>query len=98
MLIEEALRLRQNWAIKGSPPCTHPTLDKERLWGKFTGNYICTVCGKSYTYDEWERELKKREKEIKSILDLWSISRLGRSSKGIIRFQKWCAKLYTLLS
>ena len=98
MLIEEALRLRQNWAMKGNPSCSHPTLDREYFQGKDTYNHVCMVCGQSFTRDQWEQENKRRENETKSIVDSWFISRTGRFIKGIRSQLKWCTKPYTSLS
>ena len=98
MLIEEALRLRQNWAMKGNPSCSHPTLDREYFRGKDTYNYVCMVCGQSFTHDEWEREIKKRDNEVKSIVDSWIMGRTGRLATSIRSLPKRCTKLYPSLS
>ena len=79
MLTEEVLRIRQNWAIKGNPSCSHPILDKELFWGKDTGNYICMVCGRSFTHDEWEQEIKRKENQINFLLPLVLLGPKGQS-------------------
>jgi hypothetical protein len=98
MLLEEALRLRQNWAMKGNPPCTHPMFDKEYYWGEYNGSYLCTTCGKSFRHDEWEQEIKRRENQRELIVDSCAIRQTRRFSQGIKAFLKQCAKLNTFLS
>jgi hypothetical protein len=98
MLIEEALRLRQNWAVQGNPSCSHPKVDRENFRGKDVDNYVCTVCGQSFTHGEWEREIEKRENEVKSIVDSWTTGRTGRLVTSIRSLPKRCAKLYPSLS
>ena len=92
MLVEEALRRRQEWVFKGNPPCAHSVLDMEYCWGKHTGSYICITCGKSFTHDEWEQEIKKRQNQLASTVDSYAIRRRDRFSKGIQKFPKTVRK------
>ncbi|WP_405506295.1 hypothetical protein OG323_05910 [Streptomyces cyaneofuscatus] len=48
MDMADASRLQQDWAAKGSPPCEHPQLEKERLNGMDTGDKICNTCGQTF--------------------------------------------------
>ena len=98
MLTEEALRLRWDWAMKGNPQCTHPILDNEYYWGKFTGSYICITCGKSFTPKEWEQEIEKKENQLELIVDSYATRRTRRFSNGIKGFLNQCEKLRTFLS
>jgi hypothetical protein len=93
MQTEEALRLRQNWAMKGNPPCNHNVLDNEYYWGKYTGSYVCTTCGKSFTREEWDQEIKNRDSQLESVTDSFTASRTGRLRNGIKGFMNRCAKL-----
>lgn len=52
----EANRLQEEWERKGNPPCDHPTIDKEYYLGSATGDYVCTVCGKSGSRDGLKRD------------------------------------------
>ncbi|MHC2832611.1 hypothetical protein [Bacillus sp. F9_6S_D1_P_5] len=45
----EAAKLRKEWKEKGSPPCSHPHMEKERNESGLTGDKICTTCG----HEEW---------------------------------------------
>lgn len=45
----ETTRLQGEWKAKGSPPCDHPHLEKERGYqGMDTGDKICTTCGAEF--------------------------------------------------
>ena len=46
---KKATLLRQEWSDK---PCTHPTFAKEYDLGERTGNFVCTTCGKTFTFRE----------------------------------------------
>lgn len=48
MQTDEAKRLRERWAEKGSPECSHPTVTRERFREMSTGDYICTLCGEEF--------------------------------------------------
>ena len=40
---KEALELQKKW---GGKPCDHPHLEKEtRMFGPWSGNWVCTQCG-----------------------------------------------------
>lgn len=43
----EATKLQRDWAAKGSPPCEHPRMVRERYLGADTGDKVCTTCGYS---------------------------------------------------
>ena len=45
MQANEGEYLRRLWAAKGNPPCPHPNVDKEYIWGADTGDDVCTTCG-----------------------------------------------------
>jgi hypothetical protein len=47
--MDEAKRLREKWAEKGSPPCDHPVLIKEYYLGAQTMDKICNMCGEEFT-------------------------------------------------
>ncbi|MFZ3473078.1 hypothetical protein ACODT3_10910 [Streptomyces sp. 4.24] len=44
----EVQRAQQEWAAKGSPPCDHPHIEKERIQGSDTGDKVCTTCGQCF--------------------------------------------------
>jgi hypothetical protein len=46
---KRAVALQQEW---GGKPCDHPAFAKEYDLGARTGNYICTQCGKTFTFRE----------------------------------------------
>ncbi len=46
---KRAIVLQQEW---GDKPCEHPAFAKEYDLGERTGNFICTQCGKSFTFRE----------------------------------------------
>jgi hypothetical protein len=46
---KKATALQQEW---GSKPCEHAALAKEYDLGERTGNYVCTQCGKTFTFRE----------------------------------------------
>jgi len=46
---KRAVALQQEW---GGKPCDHPAFAKEYDLGARTGNYICTQCGKIFTFRE----------------------------------------------
>ncbi len=54
MQADKAKTLRKQWASKGSPPCTHPVLDKEYMLGLDTGDKLCTTCGQCFMPSEIE--------------------------------------------
>ena len=45
MQMDKAVAIRTNWETKGSPPCSHPEVEKERYLGADTGDEVCTKCG-----------------------------------------------------
>jgi hypothetical protein len=49
MDMKGAERLRDAWAAKGSPPCDHPKLAKERYRGMQTMDKVCTTCGEEFS-------------------------------------------------
>jgi hypothetical protein len=48
MEMDDARRLREEWEAKGSPPCDHPRVEKERARGADTGDTACTTCGQNF--------------------------------------------------
>lgn len=48
MDMSDAMRLRSKWQAKGSPPCEHPRVEKERMQGMDTGDKVCTTCGQTF--------------------------------------------------
>lgn len=48
--------LQEKWAKKGNPLCEHPRLDEEYMQGMDTGDYVCTICGKSFHYTQLEQD------------------------------------------
>jgi len=46
---KKASLLRQEW---GDKACTHPAFAKEYDLGERTGNFVCTTCGKTFTFRE----------------------------------------------
>ncbi|MER7507096.1 hypothetical protein ABTX82_01905 [Streptomyces lavendulae] len=48
MQMDDAIRLRREWAAKGNPPCDHPETDKEYDRGGDTGDRVCTTCGRCF--------------------------------------------------
>lgn len=50
--MEDAKRMRDDWAAKGSPPCDHPKLIKEYYLGMQTGDKVCNTCGYEFTPPE----------------------------------------------
>ena len=46
---KRATALQQAW---GNKPCSHPAFAKEYDLGQRTGNYVCTQCGKVFTFRE----------------------------------------------
>lgn len=46
---KRAIVLQQEW---GDKPCEHPAFAKEYDLGERTGNFVCTQCGKSFTFRE----------------------------------------------
>lgn len=62
MDMDEAKELRERWKAKGSPPCDHPTLDREYYVDKTlsrsdphrsnTGDKVCTTCGEDFSPQE----------------------------------------------
>lgn len=49
MQMKRAQQLREEW---GDKPCDHPAFSKEYDHGPHTGNYLCTQCGRSFTWRE----------------------------------------------
>ena len=45
MQASEGEYLRKLWEAKGNPPCSHPEVTKEYIWGADTGDDVCTTCG-----------------------------------------------------
>lgn len=60
MKVEEGMKLREEWAAKGSPPCDHPQLatEHESYIGARTGDKVCTTCGKEFT----PKDLRERNR------------------------------------
>jgi hypothetical protein len=54
---KRATALRQEW---GDKPCPHPAFAKEYDLGERTGNYVCTQCGKTFTFKERAELLASR--------------------------------------
>jgi hypothetical protein len=46
--IEKVAKIREAWAQKGKPRCTHESYDKEYHLGSDTGDYACMNCGISW--------------------------------------------------
>jgi hypothetical protein len=46
---KQALEIQKSW---GDAPCTHPAFAREYDLGVRTGNYICTQCGRTFTWRE----------------------------------------------
>lgn len=42
--------------------CSHPRLDKERILGAQTGDYVCTSCHETFSPDQAKRIEAAREK------------------------------------
>lgn len=60
MGIERAKRLKKEWEskLKKDPElkCTHSNgLEKEYYFGMQTGDYICPICGETFTLEEKKR-------------------------------------------
>lgn len=49
MQLSDAKRLREQWAAKGNPTCTHPVVFKEYYLGSQTGDFVCDTCGAEFT-------------------------------------------------
>jgi hypothetical protein len=53
---KQARRLRESW---GDTPCEHPALAREYDdEGERTGDYLCTQCGRTLTFQEraeWQK-------------------------------------------
>jgi hypothetical protein len=96
--MEEALRLRRVWAVKGNSSCNHPQLDEEYYWGSQTGEYICTTCGKSLTSNDVEQEHQKRENHPESKEDSPITRQRERFRKSTKNILTKCKKLYTVLA
>lgn len=59
MQAEEALRLREEW---GNKPCDHPgPLSKEYYLSAATGDYVCTICGRSGWGKDWNRKKDNKQ-------------------------------------
>lgn len=52
MQMSEFAKLEKEWKAKGSPPCDHPTVDREYYLGSGTGDEGCTVCGEVWPRGE----------------------------------------------
>lgn len=57
MTVERAKELQNAWEakLKENPDlkCTHPNkLEKEYYLGTHTGDYVCPICGESFTFEE----------------------------------------------
>ena len=98
MWTDEALRLRQDWAMKGNPPCNHHVIDSEYYWGKYTGSFVCTTCGKSFTRKEWELEINNRYNQREPVIDSYTTRLTGRLRNRIKGFINQCGKLCASLS
>jgi hypothetical protein len=55
---KRATELQKAW---GDQPCDHPAFAKEYDLGERTGNYICTQCGKVFTFREKAELLASRK-------------------------------------
>lgn len=57
MQMEKAEELRKKW---GNKPCDHPDpLEKEYYLGTATGDYICSICGRSGWGKDWNKTPKE---------------------------------------
>lgn len=43
--MSEVAKIEAAWKAKGSPPCDHPQIAKERYRGSQTGDKVCLTCG-----------------------------------------------------
>ena len=98
MRIEKVLRLRRAWAMKGNPVCDHRVVDGEYYLGKYTGNYICTTCGKSFTCEEWEQEINKKHNHLESATGSCVTRRSERLTTRVKGFINNCATFCIYLS
>ena len=46
---KRALQLRREW---GEKPCAHAAFAREYDLGAHTGDYVCTTCGRTFTWRE----------------------------------------------
>lgn len=98
MLIEEALKLRRNWAMKGNPPCNHEKFSEEFYWNKRTGNYICTNCGKLITSYEREQEIENSQNKSEVITSSQTPTPGGTLHSDFKGSPKQCDKFHSLFS
>ncbi len=56
---KEAEALRKAW---GDKPCKHPNLEKEYYLGADTGDWVCTICGRSGWGKDWPEKERQEER------------------------------------
>ncbi|MES2524606.1 MAG: hypothetical protein V4617_18045 [Gemmatimonadota bacterium] len=54
---KRAVALQQEW---GDEPCPHPSFAKEYDLGERTGNYVCSQCGRVFSFREKAELLASR--------------------------------------
>jgi hypothetical protein len=54
---KKAIALREAW---GDKPCAHPSFAKEYDNGERTGDFICTECGKAFSFRDKAEFVKQR--------------------------------------
>ncbi len=59
MQSRDANRLRK---LSDTKSCEHPSLEKEYNLSSDTGDYACTICGKSMPMERWEILREKQQK------------------------------------
>lgn len=59
MQMEKAIELKKSY---NGGNCSHPDFDKEYCLSASTGDYICTVCGESFTKEEMDEIIINRTK------------------------------------
>lgn len=52
MQMNKSQELREAWQKKGNPPCEHNNTEQEHYLGTGTGEYVCTQCGKLFSFEE----------------------------------------------
>lgn len=60
-----AEKLRENW---GNAFCFHPIFDKEYKSSEHTGNYVCLICGKVLSEEDYKlfEEAKQTSQKLLS--------------------------------
>lgn len=61
MQLDDAIALRAQW---GDKPCDHPSVEKEYSIGGFSGEHVCSQCGKEFTTAERQLIESQRENPI----------------------------------